>query len=53
MGGKKSQHKGAAGERELATILQEYGYDCNRGFGKLQLTTFLRAHGLPPFDEKI
>lgn len=31
MGGKKSQRKGAAGERELAAILQEYGYDCTRG----------------------
>lgn len=30
MGGKKSQRKGAAGERELAAILQEYGYDCTR-----------------------
>lgn len=31
MGGKKSQRKGAAGERELAAILQEHGYDCTRG----------------------
>lgn len=29
--GKQSQRKGAAGERELAAVLQQYGYDCNRG----------------------
>lgn len=26
-----SKRKGAAGERELAGILREYGYDCRRG----------------------
>ena len=26
-----SRNKGAAGERELAKILREYGYDCRRG----------------------
>jgi Holliday junction resolvase len=29
--GSKSQRKGAAGERELAQILREYGYSCDRG----------------------
>ena len=37
--GNKSQRKGATGERELAEILQGYGYDCSRGgslsFGKI------------------
>lgn len=31
MGGKRSQRKGAAGERELAAIFQEHGYNCTRG----------------------
>lgn len=26
-----SREKGAAGERELASILKEYGYECRRG----------------------
>lgn len=26
-----SRQKGARGERELARILREYGYDCRRG----------------------
>ena len=26
-----SRNKGASGERELAAILREYGYDCRRG----------------------
>ena len=26
-----SKKKGASGERELARLLQEYGYDCRRG----------------------
>lgn len=29
--GSRSQRKGAAGERELFTILQEHGYACTRG----------------------
>lgn len=29
----KSQRKGADGERELAAILRERGYDCWRGHG--------------------
>lgn len=37
--GSRSQRKGAAGERELSTILQDHGYDCTRGgsltFGKV------------------
>ena len=28
---KNSRRKGAAGERELASKLREYGYDCRRG----------------------
>lgn len=28
---KNSRRKGAAGERELANKLKEYGYDCRRG----------------------
>lgn len=28
MGGKASQCKGAAGERELAAVLRQYGYTC-------------------------
>ena len=37
--GKSSQRKGANGERELAEVLREYGYDIQRGgsetFGKV------------------
>lgn len=29
--GRKSKRKGAAGERELANLLKDYGYDCRRG----------------------
>lgn len=31
MGKINSRAKGAAGERELANILKEYGYECRRG----------------------
>ena len=31
MSGKKSARKGADGERELAAILRDYGYDIQRG----------------------
>ena len=31
MSGRGSQRKGAAGERELAEILQDHGYTCERG----------------------
>ena len=31
MSGRHSQRKGAEGERELATVLQEYGYEIKRG----------------------
>lgn len=31
MGGKRSQAKGANGERELAAIIRSYGYDIQRG----------------------
>lgn len=30
MSGKSSQRKGASGERELAALLREYGYDIRR-----------------------
>lgn len=44
--GNKSQRKGAAGERELAEILQGYGYDCSRG-GSLSFGTIPDLIGLP------
>lgn len=31
MGGKASRDKGKRGERELASKLREYGFDCRRG----------------------
>ena len=31
MGGKRSREKGKRGEREVASILREYGYDARRG----------------------
>ena len=46
MGGKTSQRKGAAGERELATILQQHGYDCSRG-GSLTFGDLPDVSGLP------
>ena len=46
MSGKKSQRKGAAGERELAAILQEHGYDCTRG-GSLTFGEVADLSGLP------
>ena len=44
--GSKSQRKGAAGERELAAILKEYGYDCTRG-GSLSFGEIPDVLGLP------
>lgn len=44
--GRASQKKGAAGERELAAILQEYGYDCTRG-GSLTFGSVADVTGLP------
>lgn len=44
--GSKSQRKGASGERELAAILQEYGYDCSRG-GSLSFGEIPDIIGLP------
>ena len=44
--GSKSQRKGAAGERELAQILQEYGYACDRG-GSLSFGEVADITGLP------
>lgn len=46
IGGKKSQRKGAAGERELAAILQEHGYNCDRG-GSLTFGAVADVTGLP------
>ena len=44
--GRASQKKGAAGERELAAILQDYGYDCTRG-GSLTFGSVADVTGLP------
>ena len=46
MAGRGSQRKGADGERELAEILQRYGYDCNRG-GSLTFGEVADITGLP------
>lgn len=46
MGGKKSQAKGANGERELASILKSYGYDIQRG-GSLSFWEKPDLSGLP------
>ena len=44
--GSKSQRKGAAGERELAQILREYGYSCDR-VGSLSFGEVADITGLP------
>lgn len=44
--GKSQQRKGAVGERELATILGEHGYTCNRG-GSLSFGDVPDLSGLP------
>lgn len=44
--GSKTQRKGAEGERELVTILQQHGYDCNRG-GSLTFGEVPDVTGLP------
>jgi len=49
MSGRSSQRKGADGERELAAILREYGYDVRRGgslsFGEVpDLTDLADVH---------
>lgn len=44
--GSKSQRKGATGERELAIILREHGYDCTRG-GSLSFGEVPDLSGLP------
>ena len=44
--GTRSQRKGAAGERELASILRENGYDCSRG-GSLSFGEVPDLTGLP------
>ena len=62
MAGRSSQRKGAAGERELAALLREYGYPVERGgslsFGEVPDLTGLpgihieckRAEQLRPYD---
>ena len=44
--GKASQHKGADGERELAAVLREYGYEIKRG-GSLSFGEAPDLAGLP------
>ena len=44
--GKRSQSKGAAGERELAALLCDYGYDVERG-GSLPFGEVPDLVGLP------
>ena len=44
--GAASQRKGAAGERELAALLQEYGYTVKRG-GSLSFGEVPDLEGLP------
>lgn len=44
--GSRSQRKGASGERELAAILRERGYDCRRG-GSLSFGEIPDVVGLP------
>lgn len=44
--GRTSQRKGASGERELANLLREYGYDTSRG-GALSFGSVPDIVGLP------
>ena len=44
--GKGQQRKGADGERELAEILNRYGYQCSRG-GSLTFGSVPDLEGLP------
>ena len=46
MSGKSSQRKGADGERELAELLREHGYDIRRG-GSLSFGEVPDLMGLP------
>ena len=46
MSGRSSQRKGAAGERELADLLREYGYSIERG-GTLSFGEVPDLVGLP------
>lgn len=48
----KSQRKGADGERELAAILRERGYDCQRG-GSLTFGEVPDLTGLPGIHAEI
>lgn len=45
MSGRTSQRKGAGGERELAALLQRYGYEVRRG-GSLSYGTLPDLYGL-------
>ena len=44
--GRKSQRKGASGERELAELLRDYGYQAERG-GSLTFGSIPDVTGLP------
>ena len=44
--GRSSQRKGADGERELAAILEQYGYACDRG-GSFSMGEVPDLTGLP------
>ena len=46
MSGRHSQRKGADGERELAAVLREYGYDMERG-GSMSFGEVPDLVGLP------
>lgn len=46
MGGRTSQRKGASGERELAALLREHGYEIERG-GSLSFGEVPDLVGLP------
>lgn len=46
MGGRTSQRKGASGERELAALLREHGYEIKRG-GSLSFGEVPDLVGLP------
>ena len=50
--GISSQRKGAAGERELAAILKEHGYDCSRG-GSMSFGEVPDLSGLPGIHSEV
>jgi hypothetical protein len=49
MSGARSRRKGAVGERELAALFREHGYDCRRGqqFKGSPDSPDVTGHGLP------